>query len=54
MYKMLFTNNFNPLNQLYINLGTGISLNDDDDDDDSIYNLLHLIEILKKLIHIYR
>ena len=36
MYKMLFTNNFNPLNQLYINLGTGISLNDDDDDDDSI------------------
>ena len=33
MYKMLFTNNFNPLNQIYINLGTGISLNDDDDDD---------------------
>ena len=33
---MLFTNNFNPLNQIYINLGTGISLNDDDDGDDSI------------------
>ena len=50
---MLFTNNFNPLNQIYINLGTGISLNDDDDDDDSILQSPTFDRNIKKLVNSY-
>lgn len=43
---------FNPLNQLYINLGTGISLNDDDDDD-SILQSPTFDRNIKKLVNSY-
>ncbi|KGU29175.1 hypothetical protein MEW_03796 [Candida albicans P60002] len=44
---------FNPLNQLYINSGTGISLNDDDDDDDSILQSPTFDRNIKKLVNSY-
>lgn len=44
---------FNPLNQLYINLGTGISLNDDVDDDDSILQSPTFDRNIKKLVNSY-
>ena len=42
---------FNPLNQIYINLGTGISLNDDDDD--SILQSPTFDRNIKKLVNSY-
>lgn len=45
---------FNPLNQIYINLGTGISLNDDNvDDDDSILQSPTFDRNIKKLVNSY-
>ena len=44
---------FNPLNQIYINLGTGISLNDDDDGDDSILQSPTFDRNIKKLVNSY-
>ncbi|KAF6071655.1 Sedlin, N-terminal conserved region family protein [Candida albicans] len=44
---------FNPLNQIYINSGTGISLNDDDDGDDSILQSPTFDRNIKKLVNSY-
>ncbi|KHC74835.1 hypothetical protein MGS_03893 [Candida albicans P78042] len=45
---------FNPLNQIYINSGTGISLNDDNvDDDDSILQSPTFDRNIKKLVNSY-